>query len=179
MTHFVLEFNLTFPVLRTSKTPFNDRRLKPDGTPLRTATDISFLSKRSEGGPDGNDEIEYIYEAGISCVVSGWDHWVWTAYMFIDTYYDKPENQESVQHYENLWKEEQGRYCPGDPLTSKNTALDRAIHQPREYWLRVLRVRVHQAVQESDIVVRRVKQNIEDYVRYNPFTRNYFYIIYC
>ena len=164
-----MEFHLTFPVLRSSESPQQDRRRKPDGTPLRAYTDISFLSECLGESQAKNHEREYIYEAGITCVISGLDHWVWTGYMFLDTYYDKPEAQESVHYYEDLWREEQGRLCQADPLTAGATPLDHAIQQPREYWLRVLKARVHQALQESEIVVSRAKQAIENHVRFYSF----------
>ena len=165
MSCFVLEFNLTFPVLRKSKLPYRDERLKPDGSHLRASVDISFLRKQPEDFSVNNDETEYMYEAGISCVLSGWDHWAWAAYMFIDTYYDKVESRDSIQHYEDLWTG-----CRVDPLTAGDMTLDRAIQQPREYWLKVFSIRVSQAVEESDIVFGRVKQKIQTYVRSNPYT---------
>lgn len=163
ISSFVLEFHLPFLALRSSKRAYRDKRLKHDGTPLRDTIDISFLN----GHPHTlgrNDEVDYLYEAEISCTLCGWDHWVWAAYMFVDTYYDSPERREDVQKYEDLWNGKEEIPCRVDPLTAEKTILDNAIQQPREYWLKVLKVRVLQVLKEWYKVVTTMKESIEYYV---------------
>ncbi len=173
ISSFVLEFHLPFLALRKSKLPYRDDRRKPDGTPLREATNISFLSKYPGDDLGNNDEVDYLYEAEISCSLSGRDHWVWTGYMFVDTYYDNPDNRENVQNYAD-WDEQSTPYQT-DPFTAGGTDLDQATQIPRDYWLRVLNVRVRQVLKEWQNAVAHVKQSIEAYVSSNcSFTSMYF-----
>lgn len=169
ISSFVLEFHLPFLALRNSKRAYRDNRLKQDGTPLRETIDISFLNGHLHT-IGRNDEVDYLYEAEISCTLCGWDHWVWAAYMFVDTYHDSPDNRKDVQYYEDCWNGKEGNPCPVDPLTAGETILDNAIQQPREYWLKVLKVRVLQVLQEWYKVVTKVKESIRHYVSWNPFT---------
>lgn len=84
--------------------------------------------------------------------------------MFIDTYYDSPDNREHVQDYEDSWACEQGVPFQTDPFSAEETTLNQAILQPREYWLKVLSVRIRHILSEWYEVVTEVKQRIEHYV---------------
>lgn len=92
--------------------------------------------------------------------------------MFVDTYYDSPEDRENVQDYEDYRDGKRG-----DPFTTKDMRLHHAIQNPREYWLEVLKVRVLQVLKEWYEVVVKVKESIEDYVSYSYFIA-LFYILF-
>lgn len=101
-----------------------------------------------------------IYEAQISVLVTGVDHWSWTAYAFVDTYYKGDENDESIEHYID-----QVQYGPKlDPLTKGQYDVEPPEWRPREYFLRVLESRVKQVKQEWHNTVFCILQRIEPHV---------------
>lgn len=104
-----------------------------------------------------------IYEAQISVLVTGVDHWSWTAFAFVDTYYKGAENDESVEHY--LEQVEQVQNVPRfDPLTKGQYDAELPVWRPREYFLRVLETRVKQVKQEWHNTVFCILQRIEPHV---------------
>ena len=65
---------------------------------MRRTGDLQFL-KLAPFRTDAPGFDDCIYEAQISVLVTGVDHWSWTAFAFVDTYYKGDENDESVEHY--------------------------------------------------------------------------------
>lgn len=130
-----------------------------------------------------------IYEVNISVLVTGVDHWSWTAFAFVDTYYKRTpseisspgsttnseediiRNQESPEFYHEQFRSEQLNF---DPLTGGQGFAEPPTWKPREYFLNVLRARVKQVKHEWHITVFRVLQKIEPQVSmgwicpYNP-----------
>lgn len=127
------------------------------------------------------EETHYdcIYEVHISVLVTGIDHWSWTAFAFVDTYYKvtsiessshgaapNPEeegirNQESPDFYHEQFKSEQINF---DPLTGGEDEAEPPTWTPREYFLKVLRARVKQVNHEWHNTVFRVLQKLEPQV---------------
>jgi len=82
--------------------------------------------------------------------VTGSDNWSWTAYGFVDTYFDGENNNESALHYEASNQ---------DPLSAGIYPLDRPVWDPREYFLKIFACRMRQVKEEwSNIVSHSVEQ---------------------
>lgn len=121
-----------------------------------------------------------IYEVHISVLVTGVDHWSWTAFAFVDTYYKRTSlevsspgsatnsedvcNQESPEFYHEQFKSAQVNF---DPLTGGQEQAEPPTWKPREYFLKVLRARVKQVNHEWHNTVFRVLQKIEPQVSPN------------
>jgi hypothetical protein len=143
-------------VLKQSQEPLKDSRKKFDGQPLRQSWDLSFLS-----GPTNASrsmDIPYcLYEAQISVAVTGIDHWVWTAYGFIDTYFG---SKESVNAYHQL-KARTGR---PDPLAAGQLPVDFLIWTPREYFFKVFEIRIKEVRSQWNIIIDTVGGAVKKYV---------------
>jgi len=63
-----------------------DGRRKRNGKPLRRSHELRDLDFTEEGQASSLVRAN-IYEAQISCLLSGLDHHSWVAYLFVDTYY--------------------------------------------------------------------------------------------
>ncbi|KAK8091827.1 hypothetical protein PG997_002188 [Apiospora hydei] len=144
---FALSFHLPFYVLRdTSKgARFHD----PRG--LRNSQDVGFMRDSLQPEVGTAPEMgtappcEYIYEVGVSCLVTGQNTRFWTAYMFLDDY-DEGEEGEILEEYE-AQREVLDESCVTlDPFTGRPIAWP--LVKPREYFLNVLEVRSRQAGRE-------------------------------
>jgi hypothetical protein len=121
---------------------------------LRQSQDVSFLDWDSSSPG-------FLYEAQISCVVAGFDEWVWAAYCFVDTYFDANEEaRESVQAYHDDSLDDEGMRA--DPLTFGVINADQSIQNPREYFLMVFSIRINQVKCEWQLVAAKVQQSIRD-----------------
>ncbi|KAK2598423.1 hypothetical protein N8I77_011843 [Diaporthe amygdali] len=154
--NFALEFHLPFYACKKGPELVKDQRLKTNQKPLRRTGDLQFL-KLAPFQTDASGLDDCIYEAQISVLVTGVDHWSWTAFAFVDTYYKGPENQESVEHY--LEQVQYGARL--DPLTEGQYYAEPPVWRPREYFLRVLESRVKQVKREWHNTVFRILQRIE------------------
>lgn len=105
-----------------------------------------------------------LYESMISCIISGFDHWRWIGYFFVDTYHDRyHDDGEKVQNYYDDSLEEDGLRV--DPFTRGERAADRPIQDPRLYFLTVLDIRVHQISQEWESIVHDVQCSVREYTK--------------
>lgn len=127
--------------------------------PLRRTGDLQFL-KLAPFRTQAPVLDDCIYEAQISVLVTGVDHWSWTAFAFVDTYYKGDDNVESIQHY--LDQVQYGVKL--DPLTKGQYDAEPPVWRPREYFLRVLESRVKQVKQEWHNTVFCILQKIEPHV---------------
>ncbi|KEF55804.1 uncharacterized protein A1O9_08555 [Exophiala aquamarina CBS 119918] len=143
-----LNFNLPYFALRSSKTPRKDERMYSDKDALRHFYDVSFLN-----GKKDPDTSSFLYEAQISCTVSGIDDEIWTGYFFIDTYFNPESKGEAVRSYDQDSLAERGTRV--DPFTQGHHEVDRntTTRNPREYFLTVLRFRLQQVTNEWTKVV--------------------------
>lgn len=109
-------------------------------------------------------------------LVTGSDHWSWTAYAFVDTYYKDAKGQDHTQdqptdddlpwnHESPAYYHQQAGQISLDPLTGGQHETEPPVWRPREYFLKVLRSRVWQVNHEWHNTVFRVLQRIEPYVR--------------
>lgn len=121
---------------------------------------ITFLRTFSEKHDNSEDDI--IYEAKISCLVSGWDSYSWVAYMFIDLYFEEclvDEDLESINDYEQHLLDG----VKVDPFTAETTT-NAALDDPREYFLQVFSKRLRKAKNEWENLLLHIKEAIEIYV---------------
>ena len=157
MLTFQLSFHLPFYALRTFRNPCerpNDRRRFSNGDILRRCRDLSFLNQsRTEAS-------EYLYQAQISCVITGPDRWRWVAYCFVDVYYETEGKETVSQYYEDSMGEDGLRT---DPLTLGCVDADTPIRDPREYFLKVFWIRLNQVRREWQRVVERLSQEVRAY----------------
>ena len=144
-------------MLKRSDTLINDTRRKSDGNPLRQSRKLDFLSRSIDASKNSKSHY-WLSEAQISIVVTGIDHWVWTAYGFVDTYFGSTE---TVDDYHKLKGRSGGR---ADPLAAGRLNGDEPIWTPREYFLTVARIRMQKVLKEWNRIVRTVKKEIEWYV---------------
>lgn len=164
LSTFELEFHIPFYAWRRCDRPIQDSRQKADGEPLRRTKQLAFLSMPTS--KSDIDSFDYLYEAQISCTVTGLDNKRWVAYFFIDTYFENSTEKESVLYYE-----EQRRHgMHGDPLTAGRHDAEMPIWTPREYFLRVLETRTDQIKREWDSVVSKVQRSVEQCVCCQSFS---------
>ncbi|KAK0704464.1 hypothetical protein B0H67DRAFT_497304 [Lasiosphaeris hirsuta] len=147
---FQLTFHLPFFAWRKSNIPSLDTRQ------LRSCKNVSFLDK-------SNTSETYIYEAQVSCTVTGVDNGYWTAYAFFDTYHDGGESKRDVQFYEST----KGRAIV-DPLAGGRYESNPPVWAAREYFLQVLEACVRDVKSEWRNVALSLLKKIKPYVSVPP-----------
>jgi hypothetical protein len=156
-----LQFHLPFYSLGRSNHLLQDYR------GLRQVEDITFLSQpfsdsQSIEGPC------YLYETQVSCCISGYDQFIWTAYLFIDRYYNKDEDEFPDIDVRGAWS---------DPFTACTTIIDNLARKPREYFLQVLKAWIHEVKKDWSILVEKIQLDVDNCVSDHPFdgTRTFHY----
>ncbi|MCJ1483151.1 hypothetical protein MMC06_003317 [Schaereria dolodes] len=135
---YSMEFHLPYYALRQSAIPYRDSR------PLRRCG--RFITTRNTGLP------EYLYEAQISVIVTGFDEWFWTAYCCTDTYFGSEKN---IHFYHDGGPS--GYDAPGGGDRPNHDP----IWNPREYFLNVLSRRFRQITKEWSIVVYTIEDRLQ------------------
>jgi hypothetical protein len=153
---------MPYYVLKIGKELLKDTRKKFNGEPLRQSRELPFLS-RPMNVSKSTDGHHCLYEAQISVIVTGIDHWVWAAYGFVDTYFGSKETADS---YHRLKGRFGGR---ADPLAAGELNADEPIWTPREYFLKVVEIRMKQVLKEWNRIVRTVEKEIKWYVLHANF----------
>lgn len=122
-------------MLRESKKSRTGTRKKSNGEALRKSWELDFLSMPMNKSIS-TDGFYCLYEAPISVGVIGINHTVWTAYGFIDAYF---ESRDAVNgcHYQLG-----GTTGPGqaDPLASGGLGADKHVWTPGEYFFKVFEI---------------------------------------
>ncbi|KAI1081596.1 hypothetical protein F5B20DRAFT_578927 [Whalleya microplaca] len=161
---FALEFHLPYFALRRHRLPQMDVRITDSGGALRKHEDITFLWNMD--GKVDNSKTCYVYEANLSCMVSGWDYHKWSAHFFIDLYFEDlkaDEDLESISDYE-------AHKTAGialDPLAGGKKLREMMPRDPRNYFILVLAIRLRKVKKEWELLVTAVDEAIRTYVR--PF----------
>ena len=95
--------------------------------------------------------------------MTGIDHWVWAAYAIVDVYV---ESGETVDIYDQLTRRSRrrGQRRRPDPLAAGRIVADEPIWTPREYFLKVIEVRMNQVLREWNFIVDQVERDIKQYV---------------
>ena len=90
----------------------------------------------------------------MSVAVTGIDDWVWTGYGFFDTYFG---SKESVDGYHEL----KGRTGRPDPVAAGQIPANNPIWAPREYFLKVLEIRINEVRREWHVIIDKVEGDVK------------------
>ncbi|RYP03607.1 hypothetical protein DL764_005037 [Monosporascus ibericus] len=123
---------------------------------------IIYMQTLFEKSDNSGNDI--IYQAKVSCLVSGWDRYSWVAYMFVDLYFEEShvdEDLESIAYYEQHLSDHEVRL---DPFTAGETTSHAALREPREYFLQVLAVRLSRTKNEWEHLVLYIEEAICTYM---------------
>jgi hypothetical protein len=123
---------------------------------LRQSWGLPFLSRATSASASTN-KLYCLYGAQISVAVTGIDHWVWTAYGFVDTYFGSKEN---VDGYNQM----QGLMGRSDPLAAGQIAADNPICTPREYFFKVFEIRIKEVRSQWHVIIDKVVGDVNQYV---------------
>ncbi|KAH6696411.1 hypothetical protein BKA61DRAFT_662501 [Leptodontidium sp. MPI-SDFR-AT-0119] len=164
---FQLDLHLPFFMLKKETAP---EKTSGDGNltiaTKRDWTNLSFLgfpdgktfnSEGKDQGPEGM-EVWGLHEAQISCVVTGSDDSKWVAYGFVDAEIDGILAE---------CDEEDLRF---DPITSRVFEVHTPIWRPRDYWIKVLEIRIGQVRKEWDDILYFLEKSVDIYIKEHPFT---------
>jgi hypothetical protein len=153
---FQLAFHIPFYLWRVSERAWEDHRLDSNANRLRQCQDVSFLDWKS------SRPSNFLYEAQMSCLVTGEDESRWVTYGFFDTYFDAVDDgKETVEAYHADAIMEGGMNA--DPLTFGVIDAEKTARTPREYFLSCFRIRIAQVKREWMQVVAKIGQSIRDY----------------
>ncbi|KAH8900825.1 hypothetical protein GQ53DRAFT_131035 [Thozetella sp. PMI_491] len=156
---FSLEFHLPYFAWRTGPGREDPRR-KANGRRLRKSWPLGFLMKdktREAGGQD------CIYEACVSCVLTGYNDYIWTGCLGVDTYFD--DASQSQDHVENFDNNQPMRSDPLLASHGEHHDANKPIWDPREYFLRVLAARLRKVACEWGNVVTRLDGGMKGWIR--------------
>jgi hypothetical protein len=123
---------------------------------LRQSCKLPFLF-RPNSISRSTDTHYCLYEAQISVAITGIDHWVWTAYGFVDTYFG---SKESVDGYDQM----EGPMGRPDPLAAGQIPADRLLWTPREYFFKVFEIRMNEVRKQWQAIIDKVEGDIKQYV---------------
>ncbi|KAI1371184.1 hypothetical protein F4677DRAFT_464434 [Hypoxylon crocopeplum] len=154
---FAFEFHLPYFALRKHRLPQKDTRRAANGDGLRGYYDITFL--RTMSSKADNSPTEYVYEAKVSCLLSGLSRYSWSTHFFNDLYFETDEDAESIEEY--LDQGSTGTIL--DPLTAGKKLMDTLPCEPREYFLVVLEIRLGRIKKEWQQLFAAVNQAIQAY----------------
>ncbi|OAL06614.1 hypothetical protein IQ06DRAFT_371770 [Phaeosphaeriaceae sp. SRC1lsM3a] len=149
-SEFQMEFHIPFFAMRRSR-PKQDfvRRKKRTH---RGWMNLSFLdSKDADPEVDG---VCGIHQAHISVTVGGTDNMRWFVYCFEDRYFDEDGQ---------LGQDEQTEEHQSDQIAKGEFGAENPIWNPREYFLRVLLIRMSQVQKEWKELVRYIETGIKEY----------------
>ncbi|KAK3353375.1 hypothetical protein B0T25DRAFT_568576 [Lasiosphaeria hispida] len=149
---FSLELNISYFCLRRGGHPIRDQRGRWGGNGHLRET---LCSPMDPTGPPSSPGASYnIYESQLSISVTGIDHWRWTAWAFIDTWF---EPEDSVLDY---YEEGESRAQP-DPLAAGQVDINPPEKHPREYFLKVFEIRIREVEKEWTYILHVLQQDVQ------------------
>jgi hypothetical protein len=149
-------------VLKTCAEQPEDDRRDIDGKPLRQTWPVPILPNFAAEHPTitKSNKESYLCEAQLSVAVTGFDDSVWTAYCCVDTYFG---TRDSVGRYHQM-KGRKGR-GRADPFARGLIDADTPIWAPREYFMKILEIRIKEARTEwrniTDMIEKIVKECVQ------------------
>jgi len=149
---FALALNLPFFLLRDVGP--EQTETETNTKPQRIWTDLDFLEL--EGGDARAQETKRtwgMYEAHMSCVVSGTDDHRWVGYGFFDAEID------------GLLHDMSELDLSMDQIAFGSFKADPPVWRPRDYWLKVFEKRIDQVMREWEYLVHKLELGIYKYVR--------------
>ncbi|KAJ9609936.1 hypothetical protein H2200_006265 [Cladophialophora chaetospira] len=148
-SHIQLSFHLPYYAWRRGPEPKQDHRKNTDGVSLRHHQDVSFLDWST------HEARGFLYEAQVSCVVTGLDDSWWVGYCFVDTYFDAGgEGDDNIGDYHEMLEDD----YEADPSTLGWGDTSR-LHDPRHYFLLVVSTRLERVKLEWEQVVYKLKES--------------------
>ncbi|KAK0649816.1 hypothetical protein B0T16DRAFT_457191 [Cercophora newfieldiana] len=160
---------MPFYALKRYKKPIQDKRRQANGEPLRRSWHQAFLSpstpNSSRSSRANRNPNVCIHEAQISVMVTGTDERSWYGLAFVDTYYHGDHNPEGVADLAARFQpanEGRARMLL-DPIALNELNADIPFWNPREWFLRILEIRVRQVLSEWQDVVECILQRTEPY----------------
>lgn len=149
-SEFQMEFNVPFFAMRRSrpKQHFVQRKKRTH----RGWMNLSFLDSK-----DADPEVEGvcgIHQAHISLTIGGTDNMRWFVYCFEDRHFDEDGQ---------LGQDEQTEEHQSDQVARGEFGAENVIWNPREYFLRVLLIRMSQVQKEWKELVRFIETGIKEY----------------
>jgi hypothetical protein len=148
---FTLALHLPFFLLRD--TPPDEPENTTYTKPRRTWTDLAFLGLDDEEAQAQEPKKAWgMWEAHISCVVTGTDDWRWVCYGFVDAEIDGLLHESSEDDLDM------------DQIALGCLDANVPIWRPRDYWLKVFEIRIDQVMREWEILVHKIELGIYRYV---------------
>ncbi|PMD14241.1 hypothetical protein NA56DRAFT_664794 [Hyaloscypha hepaticicola] len=137
---FSLEFHIPYFIPKRSGHSITDFRKTADGQPLRRSWELPVPLRPMITSTPAVGQV-WLCENQTSIVVTGIDHWVWTAYGIVDTYIG---SKESLMHYD----EQSDQSGQVDPLSKGQLHAHplTLIWTPREYFLAIVAIRMNEAL---------------------------------
>ncbi|KAK3380658.1 hypothetical protein B0T24DRAFT_676328 [Lasiosphaeria ovina] len=149
---FGLELNISYFSLRQGGRPVLDQRSRWDRKGYLRET---LCSPRDPSSPCSIPGALYsIYETQLSIAVTGVDHWRWTAWAFVDNWFE-PEDSVST-YYEGGETTAQP-----DPLAAGQVDVDPPIRYPREYFLKVFEIRILEIEKEWNYMLQVLQEEVQ------------------
>lgn len=139
-------------MLRRGREQIQDTRMRSDGRLLRQSWELPSLSRSTSVSTDSR---HYLYEAHISITVTGIDHWIWTAYGIVDTYFGSTE---CVKGYDELG----GPFSRVDPLAAGRIDASLPVWDPREYFCKVFEIRTRMILREWNSIVDKIEDAVKE-----------------
>lgn len=155
MSHFVW---------RQARSVEDDERRRSDGKPLRKRVDLGFLSNIDQS--HNLDATAYcLCESQISCVVTGFNNRIWSAYCMVDDGFDAQDDLWTEPEPTEPEIESEKPPFDFDPLAAGKIPADRPIWNPRVYFLKVLKIRAEQIAEHWAVIKFMLGPKIQTYVR--------------
>ncbi|KAI1623175.1 hypothetical protein EDD37DRAFT_460523 [Exophiala viscosa] len=153
--NFQLVFSLPYWAWRSSTQPVQDHRQNKHKEPLRDYWDVSLLE------PGQHSERSFIYEAQITCVVTGLvNECTWSVYCFDDNRHDGKNAQNARQHSSDVTD---GIHT--DPISFGVIDANNPIQEPYAYFIRILAIRAKLVRDEWRKITRKIALSIRRYDR--------------
>ncbi|KAK0609402.1 hypothetical protein B0T14DRAFT_572098 [Immersiella caudata] len=168
---YALEFHLPFYALKRYTKPIKDKRRRANGQPLRRSWYQTFLTLdandvRRGWCPPGRQDLKIcIHEGEISVMVTGFDERARYALACADTYYHGENSSEAAAEIARRVEASiNGTYRTLlDPIALSELNADIPFWSPREYFLRILELRVKQVLSKWQDIVECILQRTEPY----------------
>jgi hypothetical protein len=147
---FQLEFHMPYFALRCSqlKDIFAQRKKRAH----RGWMNIAFLNTKDKDPEE--DGTWGIHQAQISVTICGTDNSHWIAYCFEDRHFDEDGE---------LGQDEHTSIHQSDQIAGGEFGAEDTIWDPREYFLRVLLIRMRQVHKEWEELVRKIESGIKEH----------------
>lgn len=160
---FTLEFHIPYFIPKRSKHSITDFRKTADGQPLRRSLELPVPLRPMITSTPAAGQV-WLCENQTSIVVTGIDHWVWTAYGIVDTYFG---SKESLKHYD----EQSDQSGQVDPLSKGQLHAHplTLIWTPREYFLAIVAIRMNEALRAWRETISVVEDSVKQYVYTEEF----------